>query len=359
MTSLPILSLFCFGFKGTRLPDHLPSLLDAGLGGVILFARNLRSLEQICRLTAEVSAAASAPLLVGVDQEGGRVTRLPAPFLTPPSAATLGVADDPALTKALARAVGRELRAAGLTWNLAPVVDVRTNPANTVIGDRAFSHDPDQVARHGIAAIQGLADAGILATAKHFPGHGDTAADSHLTLPESSQSASRWRAVEFVPFRRAIRAGVPLVLVAHLDSPALDPLSPTSLSRPVITGILRDELGFDGVVVSDDLEMSAIADRFELGEAAVRFLEAGGDLVVICHDAERQRAAVASVEKAARTGRLSEARLTASLDRIARLREWVATHRTPVAVETAQAIVGTLEHQRLLQTIQTAAGGLQ
>ncbi len=356
MTSLPLLSLFCFGFEGTRLPDHLRSLLDSGLGGVILFARNLRTLEQICCLTAEVHTTASADLLVGVDQEGGRVTRLPAPFLTAPSAATLGTADDPALTKALARAVGRELRAAGLTWNLAPVLDVHTNPANPVIGDRAFSHDPDQVARHGVAAIQGFAEAGILATAKHFPGHGDTAADSHLTLPESSQSSSRWRAVEFVPFRRAIRAGVPLVLVAHLESPALDPLSPTSLSRPVITGILREELGFDGVVVSDDLEMSAIADRFDLGEASVRFLAAGGDLVVICHDAERQRAAVAAVEKAAQIGRLSEARLAASLDRIARLREWVATHRAPVALEAARVIVGSAEHQRVLEAIRARTG---
>ena len=359
MRSFPILSLFCFGFEGITLPDHFRPLLEAGLGGVILFARNLRDLEQIFRLTAGLHAAASAPLLVGVDQEGGRVTRLPAPFLTPPSAATLGLADDPALTNALGRAVGRELRAAGLTWNLAPVLDVRTNPANPVIGDRAFSHDPDRVARHGVAAIQGLTDAGVLATIKHFPGHGDTVADSHLTLPESMQSASRWRAVEFVPFHRAIRAGAPLVMVAHLFCPALDPASPTSLSRPVITGILREELGFDGVVVSDDLEMSAIADRFDPGQAAVRFLEAGGDLVLICHDPERQRAAVTAVQEAERSGRLTEARLMASLNRIARLREWMATHRAPVDVEAARAIVGAPDHQRLLRKIHTVVGGSQ
>ena len=356
MTSLPLPSLFCFGFEGTAPPDRLRPLLEAGLGGVILFRRNLHDLEQICRLTAGLHASVSAPLLVGVDQEGGRVTRLPAPFLSPPSAATLGLADDPALTKALARAVGRELCTTGFTWNLAPVLDVCTNPANPVIGDRAFSHDPDQVARQGVAAIRGLTDAGVLATAKHFPGHGDTIADSHRTLPESLQSRSRWRAVEFIPFQHAIRAAVPLVLVAHLSCPALDPASPTSLSRPVITGILREELGFDGVVVSDDLEMSAIADRFELGEAAVRFLEAGGDLVLICHDAERQRAAMATVEAAAQSGRLSEARFTASLKRIARLREWVATHRTPVDVGAAQHIVGSADHQRLLQATPKATG---
>jgi len=355
MTSFPTLSLFCFGFEGSRLPDHLRTLLDGGLGGVILFARNLRSLEQICDLTSELHAAASAPLLVGVDQEGGRVTRLPAPFLTAPAAAALGAADDPALTKALARAVGRELLAAGFTWNLAPVLDLRTNPANSVIGDRAFSQDPDQVARHGVAAIRGLMESGVLATAKHFPGHGETVADSHLTLPESLQSSSRWRAVEFLPFRQAIRAGVRLVMVAHLSCPALDPASPTSLSQAVITGILREELGFDGVVVSDDLEMAAIADRFDPGEAAVRFLEAGGDLALMCHNTARQRAAVEAVVQAVRSGRLSEARLTASLERISLLREWVRTHHTPVDLQTARAIVDSADHRQVLQAIPKAA----
>jgi beta-N-acetylhexosaminidase len=351
MTLLPLPSLFCFGFEGTTLPDRLRALLEAGLGGIILFRRNLHNLEQICRLTAGLHASASVPLLVGVDQEGGRVTRLPPPFLSPPSAATLGLADDPALTRALARAVGRELRATGFTWNLAPVLDVRTNPANPVIGDRAFSHDPDQVARQGMAAIQGLTDAGVLATAKHFPGHGDTITDSHQTLPESLQSGPRWRAVEFIPFQQAIRAAVPLVLVAHLSCPALDPASPTSLSYPVITSVLREELGFNGVVVSDDLEMSAIADRFELGEAAVRFLEAGGDLVLICHDAERQRAAMAAVDAAVRSGRLSEARLAASLQRMTRLRDRLAAFRVPVDVQSARATVGCADHHQLLQAI--------
>lgn len=354
MTDLPIPRLFCFGFEGTTVPDHLRPLLEAGLGGVILFARNLRDLDQICRLTSGLHGAAPDPLLVGVDQEGGRVTRLPEPFLAPPPAAVLGAADDETLTRDLARAVGRELRAAGFTWNLAPVLDIHTNPANPVIGDRAFSHDPERVARLGIAAIQGFTEAGILATAKHFPGHGGTAADSHLTLPESPQPEARWRAVEFVPFRRAIRAGVPLVMVAHLSCPALDREAPTSLSRTVITEILRKELGYDGVVVSDDLEMAAIAARFDIGEAAVRFLEAGGDLVLICHDVRRQRDAMAAVEAALRAGRLSEADLAASLDRMARLRHRLGVSRMSVDGDAARAIVGAPEHRQLLQTILAA-----
>lgn len=356
MTSRAIAALFCLGFEETTPPDHLRPLLESGLGGVILFRRNLQDLPQICRLTAGLHAVAPAPLLVGVDQEGGRVTRLPAPFLSPPAAAALGAMDDEQLTRDLARAVGRELRAAGFTWNLAPVLDVHTNPENPVIGDRAFSHDPHRVARLGEAAIRGFAEAGILATAKHFPGHGETLADSHLTLPESPQSPARWRAVEFVPFRRAIQAGVPLVLMAHLSCPALDSGAPSSLSRRIVTEILRGELGFDGVVVSDDLTMEAIAARLDPGEAAVRFLEAGGDLVLICHDPGRQRAALAAVEAAARAGRLSEARLAASLDRIARLRRWLEARRTPVDVRTAESIVGAAEHRRLVQAIRTAEG---
>ncbi len=359
MTRLPIPGLFCLGFDGMTVPDHLRPLLETGLGGVILFRRNLQDLAQICALTSGLHAAASGPLLIGLDQEGGRVVRLPAPFLAPPAAAILGRANDETLATDLARAVGRELLAAGFTWNLAPVLDIWSNPTNSVIGDRAFGRDPDRVARLGVATIRGFTDAGIAATAKHFPGHGDTVQDSHLTLPESPQSAARWRAVEFVPFHRAIRAGVPTVMVAHLSCPALDPGAPTSLSPQVIAGILRGELGYDGVVVSDDLEMAAIAARFDVGEAAVRFLEAGGDLVLICEDASRQKAAMAAVEAALHNGRLSEDRLAVSLERIGRLREKVRLDHTLANVAAARAVAGCPDHQRLLQVIAAAAGSAQ
>jgi beta-N-acetylhexosaminidase len=349
--------LFCVGFDGLTLPDTLQPLLAQGLGGVILFKRNLESLEQIWRLTADLRGSASIPLLIGVDQEGGRVTRLPAPFLAPPAAGLLGRIDDPGLTRELARAVGRELRAAGLNWNLAPVLDVHTNPANPVIGDRAYGGDPHGVARMGLAALGGFEDARILATAKHFPGHGETAADSHLTLPESLQTRDRWRTVEFIPFRAAVEAGVPSIMVAHLSCPALDPQEPSSLSRIVITDILRHELGFGGVVVSDDLEMAAIAARFDIGEAAVRFLEAGGDLILICRDAARQHAAVAAVEAAVSSGRLPEGRVEASLKRIAQMRRRFVPDVDRVDRSAAQSIVGSPAHLALLRRAQAVIAG--
>jgi beta-N-acetylhexosaminidase len=347
---LNVLRLFGFGFDGVEVPADIRALLARGLGAVILFKRNLVSLEQVCRLTADLRRAASDPLLIGVDQEGGRVIRLPAPFLAPPAAAILGRLEDPELTADVARAVGRELLAAGMNWNLAPVLDVHTNPANPIIGDRAFGSDPDRVTRMGLAALRGFASAGVLATAKHFPGHGDTVTDSHLTLPQSSQSASRWRTVEFLPFLAAIKAGVPSIMVAHLQCPALDALVPTSLSRIVISDVLRSELGFKGAVVSDDMEMGAIAAKFDIGEAAVRFLEAGGDLILVCRNSALQQAAVAGVESALRSGRISEARIQESEQRITAAQ---ATARTPegVDVELARKIVG-MAGAELLPEIQ-------
>jgi beta-N-acetylhexosaminidase len=354
VTARDLLPLFCFGFDGTELTDHIREHVGNGLGGVILFKRNLHDLEQICALTSSVHNHAPAPLLVGADQEGGRVVRLPPPFLNPPPAAVLGRIDDPGLARDIARAVGRELRAAGLNWNLTPVLDVHTNPENPIIGDRAFSHDPWQVARLALATLHGFEDAGVLTTGKHFPGHGDTATDSHLTLPESPQSQARWNAVEFLPFREAIRAGIPSILVAHLNCPALDPVAPSSLSRVIVTDILRGELGFDGVVVSDDLEMQAIMARFDVGEAAVRFLEAGGDLILICRDPDLQRSAVAAVESAVRSERLSRRQVHAALDRVARLRARISPP-PHLSSDGAQAVVGAEEHRALLARVLAAS----
>ncbi len=348
-----IAGLFGIGFDGLVVPDHLRPWLEAGVGAVILFARNLRDVDQICRLTGELRAAGVR--LIGVDQEGGRVVRLPPPFTVPPPAALVGQTGDPGLAEALARAIGTELRAAGFTWNLVPVLDVHTNPRNPIIGDRAYGSDPAVVARFGLRVMRGFAEVGILTTAKHFPGHGDSAADSHLTLPVCPHPRSRWDAVELLPFREAIRAGVPAILVAHLACPALDAGLPTSLSPAVIDGLLRREMGYAGLVVSDDLEMGAILNRFDIGEAAVRFLEAGGDLLLVCRDAGRQRDALSAVEAAVRSGRLSEERLDVSARRVLEAGDRVGMELKPISAERVGAILSSPCLGKLVERVRAQA----
>ncbi len=278
-----------------------PALLDAlaaeRLGGVILFKRNLGAPIEVAAQIAEVAQATAGPApLVAVDQEGGRVQRLRAPLLELPPMRRLGERDDVDLTRRAAREIGGQLGTLGFNVDFAPVLDVDTNPANPVIGDRSFGADPALVARHGIAFAEGLADAGLLACGKHFPGHGDTELDSHLALPSLPHALDRLERVELVPFRAA--AGkVGSVMTAHIVFSALDPERPATLSRRVITGLLREELGYDGLIVSDDLEMRAVADHWGTGLAAVEAIRAGCDVVLICATVplvEEARAALAA-----------------------------------------------------------------
>src|SRR5262249_47601889 len=215
------------------------------------------------------AGGAEHPPLIGVDQEGGRVMRLPAPALALPPMRELGSAGDLSLVRRAARAVAAELRAIGFTMNFAPVLDVDSNPANPIIGDRAFGHDPRSVMRAGVAFLQGLQDKGVLACGKHFPGHGDTDVDSHLDLPVVRHDRKRLDASELPPFRAASGAGVAALMTAHLVCEALDPGIPATFSRAICGSLLRAEIGFEGLLVSDDLEMNAIAARWPVEEAAV------------------------------------------------------------------------------------------
>jgi beta-N-acetylhexosaminidase len=264
-------------------PEILEALSAQALGGVILFARNVKDGPE--SVAAEVRAIADATVgpapLVAIDQEGGRVQRLGAPVLQLPPMERLGRIDDPALTRRAGRALGAQLAALGFDLDFAPVLDVSTNPDNRVIGDRSFGADPERVARHGLAFAAGLAEAGLLACGKHFPGHGDTVEDSHFELPALPHAMERLEQVELVPFRAAAGT-VGSVMTAHIVFRALDPDRPATLSRRVITGLLREQLRYDGLVVSDDLEMKAIADHWTAGEAAIEAIRAGCDLVLIC-----------------------------------------------------------------------------
>ncbi len=283
--------LLSVGFDGPTAPDWLLRRISAGeVGGVMLFRPHIVDPPQLAALVGTLRAAApvDAPLLVSVDQEGGLVQRVRAPATVWPPMLSVGTAGDPARTAAVGRALGEELAALGIGWDFAPVLDVHTNPANPVIGDRAFGSEAETVARRALAFAQGLAQAGILACGKHYPGHGDTDQDSHLALPLLSHDLERLRAVELLPFARAAEAGLPMIMTAHVVFEALDPGVPATLSRRVLGDLLRGELGYRGLVVSDDLDMKAVVDHVGVADAAVRAVAAGCDALLLCRDRGHQ-----------------------------------------------------------------------
>ena len=340
--------LFVLGFEGREPSSATEGFVrERAPGGLVLFGRNLGGPDEIAALTAALQAASSVPLFMAIDQEGGKVTRLGPPFTRWPSPSAVGAAGSSRLTYALGEAIAKELLAVGITMNLAPVLDVLTQPENPVMAGRSFSADPQVVAQIGTAFFQGLADKGVIAVGKHFPGHGDTTVDSHLALPIVPHDLARLFAVELVPFAAVIREGIPALMTAHLLCPALDPDRPATLSRAILTHLLRERLGFSGLLVSDDLLMSGITDTTPPGEAAVRFLEAGGDLVLICSDEAAQRQAFDGVAEAVETGRLSEARVMVSCDRIALAKDRHLRGTTGPAPEAIREVVGCDTHQRL------------
>jgi beta-N-acetylhexosaminidase len=340
--------LFILGFEGQVPSAALEAFIrDWHPGGVILFPRNLGTPEEIAALTATLQTASHAPLFIAIDQEGGKVARLQPPFTRWPSAETVGAVGSTELARAMGEAVARELLSVGINMNLAPVLDVLTNPANPIMAGRCFGGDPQHVARCGLAVVRGLTDGGVLAVGKHFPGHGDTTVDSHLGLPVVPHDQARLRAVELAPFVAAIDAGIPALMTAHLLVPALDPDRPATLSRPILTGLLRARLGFSGVLVSDDLLMAGVAGTTLPGEAAVQFLEAGGDCALICRDAEAQRQAILAVVGAVETGRLSEARVSLSCDRIAHAKARYLRQESATSAEAIHDIVGCAAHRQL------------
>jgi beta-N-acetylhexosaminidase len=294
MTSLwqPGQLLFA-GFEGTSVPRDLERLIGQGrLGGVILFGRNLRdshragSVDDSAHVRALVRsisrmAPRDAPISVAIDQEGGRVQRLRSPWTEWPPMRRLGDRDEPDTTREVARGLARELAELGIDLDFAPVVDVDTNPANPVIGDRSFSRQPERVARHARAFIEAMQAEGVAACAKHFPGHGDTQTDSHLELPRLSHDLDRLRAVELEPFRAAIEAGVASIMTAHVVFEAIDRKRPATLS-PDVMAILREELGYQGLVFSDDLEMKAVADHHRPETLVRGAIEAGVDALLVC-----------------------------------------------------------------------------
>ncbi|GAA0512100.1 sugar hydrolase [Paractinoplanes deccanensis] len=319
------------GFVGISAPDWVRRWLGEGLGGVALFARNVESPAQVAALTAQLRAE-RPDVLVAIDEEAGDVTRFESRLgSSRPGNLALGAIDDPALTEAVARDLGNDLANAGITLDYAPDADVNSNPGNPVIGVRAFGAEPQLVARHSAAFVRGLQAAGVAACAKHFPGHGDTSVDSHLALPLIDRDRQQLAECELVPFRAAVEAGIQVVMTGHLLVPAYDPEIPATLSRRIITGLLREELGFGGLIVTDAIEMRGVSGKYGLAGAAVRALAAGVDAICVGGEHADERTATElrdAIVDAVRSGQLPEERLRDAAARVRRLGAWTTHTQT-------------------------------
>ena len=352
--------LIMVGFEGTQANEAIEThIRERFVGGVVLFSRNIQSPQQTAELTNELQRLAGAtarqiPLLIGIDQEGGWVIRLKEGATVLPGNMALGATNSTELAERAGEITAVELAAVGVNLNFAPVMDVNNNLDNPVIGRRSFGESPELVSRLGIPYIRGLQRNGVLATAKHFPGHGDTTVDSHFELPTVSHDLERIHALELQPFRAAIDADVAAIMTAHIIYPAFDANRPATLSPTILTDLLRKELGFDGLLITDDMEMKAIDDRYQSGEAAVMAVEAGADIVMVLWTPTKQIEVFDALLSAVKSGRISQARLDQSVKRILKSKG-AAFDRRFVDVDAVGTTVGGDAHKQLAQTIASRA----
>ena len=340
--------MFLVGCQGESLsPNEQLIFAEYQFGGVILFKRNCAEPAQILALCQSLwESAIETPPFIAIDQEGGNVHRLPQPFTHFPAAARIGEKGNIELARRLGRAVAEELKLVGINLNFAPVLDVNSNPANPIIGARAFGAEPKRVIEIGPAWTQGLRDGGIMPCAKHFPGHGGTDKDSHLALPTVRKTLDELKAVELPPFAHACRDRIEALMTAHVHYPALDPNLPATLSEPIVTGLLRHQLGYDGVVFSDDLEMKAIADNYGVEQATALAVRAGVDVLLFCHELEKAIQACEFLCNEAEKDPVLRARVEDSFRRTTELKRRNVKNFTGVAENEIAARLVELDHRR-------------
>lgn len=334
------------GFEGTEIGDQATRLVqEYQVGGLILYGRNIAGAGQLVTLTNGLKAlnGDGIPLFLSIDQEGGGVDRMPPEVRRTPGAYCVGQTGSVPAAQSYGDVLAAECAAFGLNLDFAPVLDVWSNPGNTVIGQRAFSADARTVAGLGPAAARCMMAQGVIPAVKHFPGHGDTAVDSHVGLPVVDKSPEELEETELIPFRAAIQSAgtdgqVPAVMVAHILLTQLDPERPASLSPAVVTGLLREELGFAGAVLTDDLTMGAVTQSYGLGEAAVLAVEAGCDILLVCHGQDSVPAVRTALLEAAASGRITAERLDESVYRILRLKTEYALTNEPVSPPDLEAL---------------------
>lgn len=317
--------LLVIGVDGTSFSIEMENLIrNYHVGGVIVMGKNVSTTAEMLQLindSKQANEPNEIPLFMSVDEEGGRVSRLPAGVPKLPASAQIGKLNDETVSYRAGIYLAEVLHEFGYNMNFAPVLDINSNPKNPVIGDRSLGANPELVAQLGVATMHGMKDNGIIPVVKHFPGHGDTLIDSHKALPKVKTSLEGLRNVELVPFQRAIDEGVDAVMVAHILFPALDPDYPSSLSKAIMTGLLRTDMQFDGVIITDDLTMGAISNDYTIPEAAVQSFIAGSDLLLIVNGYDNQINTVDALMKAIEAGDITEQRLNESVKRILTLKE--------------------------------------
>ncbi|GGG83076.1 beta-N-acetylhexosaminidase [Paenibacillus radicis (ex Gao et al. 2016)] len=305
-------------------PEASKMIKDERIGGIILYGNNISDLQGMVALVnalKQANAGNSVPLLISVDQEGGKVSRMPKSFTAIPSSKKVGATNNPALAEEMGTLLAEELKLTGFNMNFAPVLDVNSNPANPIIGSRSFGSTAELVSRMGMAEMKGIRENGIIPVVKHFPGHGDTSVDSHLELPVVNKTREELAKLEWLPFEAAIEQRTDAIMVAHILYPHLDPDKPASISAAIIGDVLRGKMGYDGVVMTDDLTMGAITKNYGLAEAALDSVQAGSDIVLIAHGYDNALQVRDTLLKSIQENKLSIEQIDKSVRRILSLKQ--------------------------------------
>ena len=316
--------LMIVGFNGTSVDENLNDLVkNSYIGGVILFKDNVESLDGVTELINNIkllNIENKIPLFISVDEEGGVVSRTPNEFLKLPSSISIGAYNNENMSYKVGEIIAQELKLMGYNMDYAPVLDVLSNPNNTVIGSRAFGRDVDTVSNLGVSVMKGISENNVISVVKHFPGHGDTSVDSHYGLPLVEKSLEELKELEFIPFQWAINNGADVIMVSHILLQSIDSENPATMSKKIISNILRNEMNFDGVVISDDMTMAAIMDNYDIGEASVKAINAGVDIILVCHGYDNEMQVLNSISEAVNSGEITEERLNESVYRILSLK---------------------------------------
>jgi beta-N-acetylhexosaminidase len=334
--------LVIVGADGYNIDANSKQMIEKyHVGGFILFKRNIQDSKQMLDLLNSMKGTNrinKIPLFLSIDEEGGRVSRLPDEFVKFPANKEIGKLNNSDLSRQVGSIIGEELTQFGMNMDFAPVLDINSNPKNPVIGDRSFGTDPGIVSKLGVQTMKGIQSKNIISVVKHFPGHGDTSTDSHVGLPRVNNNLERLKGFELKPFAEAIKNGADAVMVAHILLPQIDPGNPASFSKTIISDVLRRDMKFDGVVITDDFTMGAIVQNYNIGQAAVKSIQAGSDIVLVCHDFDKQTAVISALKMAADTGKLTMERIDESVYRILKLKEKYGISDNPAESVDSKAI---------------------